>query len=131
MNGTIELLGMEFHAFHGCLPEERAAGNRFVVDFRCEYDIEKASRSDRLEDTLNYAEVYDIVAREMSIPSDLLEHVAGRIARALKESHPELGAFSVSVAKQNPPVQGKAAWSRVTVRSEAEPEYDPTNYIGE
>lgn len=31
--GAIELTGMEFHAYHGCLESERTEGNTFIVDF--------------------------------------------------------------------------------------------------
>lgn len=115
MKGIIELTGMEFHAFHGCLPSERVEGARYLVDFRCEYDVAAAAESDCLEDTLNYSEIYDIVSREMAVPSNLLEAVAGRIARSIREEHPEIGEFSVKVSKENPPVAGKTAWSCVTV----------------
>ena len=115
MKGRIELNGMEFHSYHGCLPEERLTGARYIVDFSADYDISAAAASDRLEDTLDSGEVYDIVAAQMAQPSNLLEHVAGRIAAAISEAHPEIAHFSVSVAKENPPVSGFAAWSRVTV----------------
>lgn len=115
MIGTIELIGMEFHAYHGCLEEERRDGNLFVADFRCEYEIGKAAESDILEDTLNYAEIYDIIAAEMAVPSNLLEHVTARIVKAIAAKHPEIPSFSVSIAKQNPPVAGKAEWSKVTI----------------
>lgn len=115
MKGSIELTGMEFHAFHGCLPEERQKGNRFTVDFRCCCDLGKAATSDRLEDTVDYGAVYDIVATQMAVPSNILEHVAGRILRAIGEAFPELDEFSISVAKSNPPVNGPAAISRVTL----------------
>lgn len=116
MNGKIELTGMEFHAFHGCLPEERRDGNLFVVDFSCDYDISEAAVSDRLEDTLDYSFIYDIVAREMAVPGNLLEHVAGRIAAGISTAFPELEHFSVKISKRNPPVAGVAAWSSVTFR---------------
>ena len=115
MKGTIELTGMRFHAYHGCLPEERRDGNLFVVDFSCEYDISRAVESDSLEDTLDYGAIYDIIEREMAVPSNLLENVAGRIARAIMESHPEIISLKLSVAKHNPPVRGEAEWSRVTL----------------
>ena len=35
----IELRGMHFTAFHGCLEEEKEYGNEFTVDFRCRYGI--------------------------------------------------------------------------------------------
>lgn len=113
--GAIEIEGMQFFAFHGVLPEERAEGNLFLVDFKCRYDISGAMRSDDLSDTLDYSGIHHIVAEEMAVPSKLLEHVAGRIARRIDREHPEIPWFSLSVSKQNPPVQGRAEWSRVTV----------------
>lgn len=115
MKGTIELAGMHFYAFHGVLPQEREEGNDFVVDFSCAYDISKAVKSDNLEDTLDYSSVYDIIAHEMAQPSNLLEHVAGRIATALKAAFPELTHYKVKVTKLNPPVNGAAASSSVTI----------------
>jgi len=106
---------MEFHAFHGCLPQERRDGNLFTVDFECEYEIGVAARTDSLEDTLDYGAVYDIVAAQMAVPSNLLENVAARIAEAIKAKHPEIRHFSVKVSKKNPPVAGQAAWSSVKI----------------
>lgn len=115
MKGTVELLGMSFTAYHGCLPEERREGNRYSVDFRTQFDFGKALDSDSLSDTIDYGDIYDIVAEQMSVPSNLLEHVAGRIASAIRDRHPELDRFSVSVTKYNPPVNGIADSARVTV----------------
>lgn len=113
--GTIELEGMEFKAYHGCLEQEKVRGNSFTVDFRGELDLSAAAESDNLNDTLNYADIYEIVADEMSIPSELLENVAGRIMKAIEERFPELVSFSVRVSKKRPPVDGVAQWSRVTL----------------
>ena len=115
--GIIELEGMEFKAYHGCLEQEKVRGNSFTVDFRGELDLSAAVLSDNLNDTLNYAEIYDIVAEEMSIPSELLENVAGRIVHGIEKRFPELISFSVRVSKKRPPVDGVAQWSRVTLRS--------------
>lgn len=115
MKGTIELTGMEFHSFHGCLPEERRNGNRFLVDFSCEYDVSEAVETDALQDTLNYAEIYDLVAEQMALPSNLLEHVAGRILSRVEEVHPELEHMKIRVSKASPPVSGPVQWSSVTI----------------
>ena len=112
---TIELTGMAFHAFHGCLQEEKEAGNLFIVDFSCSYDFSKAEESDALDDTLDYSGIYDIVSKEMETASNLLEHVTGRIVRAIAAAYPEIPEFTVKVAKQSPPVSGPAAWSSVTI----------------
>ena len=119
--GILELEGMEFRAYHGCLERERVAGNDFVVDFRGEMDMSAAAESDRLEDAVNYALIYDVVEEEMAKPSDLLEHVAGRIVKALKEKFPEFIKFSVRVSKRRPPVNGVVQWSRVTLYSHGRP----------
>jgi dihydroneopterin aldolase len=113
--GVIELEGMEFKAYHGCLEQEKVRGNSFTVDFRGELDLSAAADSDNLNDTLNYADIYEIVAYEMSIPSELLENVAGRILKAIENRFPELISFSVRVSKKRPPVEGVAQWSRVTL----------------
>lgn len=118
MLGTIELLGMEFHSYHGCLENERREGARYLVDFSCRYDISRAVVSDNLSDTLDYGDIYDIVADQMSVPSNLLENVAGRIVGAIRAAHPEILSFKVKVSKQNPPVNGPAAFSSVTIESE-------------
>ena len=115
MTGTLELEGMEFRAHHGCLQHEKLAGNDFVVDFRGEMDMSAAAESDSLEDAVNYAHIYEVVAEEMAQPSDLLEHVAGRIVKALAARFPEFTSFSVRVSKRRPPVAGIVQWSRVTL----------------
>ena len=114
-SGIIELEGMEFKAYHGCLPQEKVRGNNFIVDFRGELDLSAAVESDNLEDTLNYADIYDIVSEEMSIPSELLENVAGRIVKSIAARFPQLESFSIRVSKSKPPVDGIVQWSRVTL----------------
>ncbi len=106
---------MEFKAYHGCLEQEKVRGNVFTVDFRGELDLSKAAKSDNLNDTLNYGDIFEVVAYEMSIPSELLENVAGRIVDAIAKQFPQLEAFSVRVSKKKPPVDGVAQWSRVTL----------------
>ena len=115
--GVIELEGMEFKAYHGCLEQEKVRGNSFTVDFRGELDLSAATESDNLNDTLNYGEIYDLVAAETSIPSELLENVTGRIVREIERRFPQLVKFSVRVSKKRPPVDGVAQWSRVTLYS--------------
>lgn len=113
--GILELEGMEFHVCHGCLPQEKTVRNLFTVDFRAELDMTAAAESDDLRDALDYGLVYDVIRKEMEIHSDLLEHLAGRIVSAIADAFPRLGNFSIRVSKRRPPVNGVAAWSRVTL----------------
>lgn len=116
MMGKIELNGMRFRAYHGCLDKEKLDGNDFLVDFSCEYDTSAAEKSDALEDTLDYSAIYGIVRENMEIQSNLLENVAGRIADAIKSEYPGIPSLEVKVTKMNPPVDGPAESSSVTVR---------------
>lgn len=102
----IELRGLSFFAYHGVLPEEREGGNTFVVDLVLDADLSRAACTDELADTVNYAEVYEVVRREMDVPSQLLEHVCGRIATALLNGFSALQRVEVCVVKKNPPIEG-------------------------
>ena len=106
MTTKITLQAMKFYAYHGVLEQERRVGNTFVVDLTLMAPLEKAVQSDQLEDTINYAEVYELTKQEMDIPSQLLEHVAGRICRALRHHFPQIEQIEIRVSKLNPPFGG-------------------------
>ena len=112
--GLLELRGMRFRAFHGCLEEEKRDGNDFVVDLTAVYDMEAAAGSDSLADAADYSGIYDIVAEQMARPSNLLENVASRICEAVKSGYPQLEYIRVRVAKLNPPLGGPCEQSAVT-----------------
>jgi 7,8-dihydroneopterin aldolase/epimerase/oxygenase len=105
----ISLESMEFHAFHGCLEHEKLLGNTFIVHLQFELDTTICSKSDKLDDTLNYQQVYDFIAVEMNIPSQLLEHLAERIATGLQKHFPQMEALKLCISKLNPPLGAKVA----------------------
>lgn len=87
-----------------------------MIDVLLTVSLEKAMQSDDLNDTINYAIVYDIIKSEMAIPSDLLEHVGGRILIALKKNFPQLQGVDLKVSKLNPPVGGDVHSASVIIR---------------
>lgn len=103
----IRIEGMEFFAHHGCFEEERKVGTWFLVDLCMEVNTTAAEQSDRLEETVNYAEVYLTVKQEMAIPSKLLENVAYRIKAAVMRKYLAVNNVTVKVSKLNPPLGGK------------------------
>lgn len=115
--GQLELRGMRFKAFHGCLEQEKLEGNEFVVDFRAEYDMRAAAASDDLADAVDYSGIYALVQAQMAQPSNLLENVAGRILAALESNYPQLENIRLRVAKLHPPVGGACEESAVTLTS--------------
>lgn len=104
MSSKIYLRNVRFHAFHGVLPQERIVGNDYLVNLVLDYDFSSAMKTDDLQGTLNYAEVYQKVREEMAVPSKLLEHVAGRIAHRLFSDFPEIQKLQLSITKVNPPM---------------------------
>lgn len=106
MTTKIELEEMRFYAYHGVMPQEARVGNNFIVNLVLAAPLEQAVRSDELDDTINYAAVYEVVKEQMDIPSKLIEHAAGRILYALKERFPRLTAIELKLSKLNPPFGG-------------------------
>ena len=95
---------VRFYAFHGVMPQERSVGGEFFVSVKVGYPLEKAMISDDVADTLNYAELYELVKKEMMQPSGLLEHVMGRIVEAIEKAFPEVTSVEVKIKKVNPPM---------------------------
>lgn len=104
MSSKIYLRNVRFHAVHGVLPQEGIVGNDYLVNLVLDYDFSSAMQTDKLQGTLNYAEVYQKVREEMAVPSKLLEHVAGRIAHRLFSDFPEIQKLQLSITKVNPPM---------------------------
>ena len=107
MKSYIFLENIKIYAYHGVFEQETRVGNYFIVNLKLELDLSKAVDSDNLEDTISYADVYDIVKREMQIPSKLIEHAAGRIAKALKDNFVTLNTVEIKLSKLNPPMGGQ------------------------
>ncbi|MFV0554136.1 MAG: dihydroneopterin aldolase [Mangrovibacterium sp.] len=104
--GTIELNDMIFYARHGHYEVENKVGGQFRVQVKLAVDCTCAGETDNLDDALNYQLAYDVVKREMAIPSALLEHVCTRILSGLK-ALPKVESAWVKVEKMNPPMGGE------------------------
>lgn len=111
----ILLENVKFYAFHGVLPQERKVGNDYQVSLRIGYDISRAMVSDDVNDTLNYAEVYQLLSQEMSVPSALLERVAGRIGDRLFRKFPAIQSIDLTIIKVNPPMGADSEGAGVEV----------------
>ncbi len=105
--GFINIKGMSFHAYHGCFKEEQLIGTEFLVDLKIMFDTNKAEKNDSLEDTIDYQDIYNIVKKEMDIPSKLIEHVARRIVDAVLLSEPSIIKIKIKLSKLNPAIGGK------------------------
>ena len=112
---SIELNELEFYAYHGVYEEEKEKGNTFIVNLKVTGEFDQAVLADSLEGTIDYEKLFDLVRREMEIPSNLLEHVVGRIRSAIKNAFPEIKSISISLEKLNPPIGGNLKSTRITL----------------
>lgn len=103
---AVFLEGLHFYAYHGVNPEERAQGQRFLVDVALATDLRAAGRGDDLNQTIDYSAVYERVrAIVEGPPRQLIEAVAEEIAAALLAAFPAT-AVTVTVRKPEVALQG-------------------------
>ena len=107
MCSKIKLENIKIHAFHGVLPEEKILGTYYILNLTIKADIWKAAETDDLKDTINYAEINNIIHEEMKIPSELLEHVAGRMIEKVSKKFPQITSIKIKITKTKPPMQGE------------------------
>jgi dihydroneopterin aldolase len=105
MTDTIFVSGLVIHARHGVMEHETEVGQRFVIDLELYTDLSESSRSDRLVDTVSYA---DVVATTTSAFKNtnykLLERAAGAVADAILSHFPRIRAVKVTVHKPHAPI---------------------------
>lgn len=113
MKATIVIDGLRVRSRHGVLKQERLIGNVFDVSVSLVYPPAlKAMATDNVADTLNYARAIEVIKQIMAEPSDLLEHVAGRIHKALTDEFPAIESGRITVSKPAPPVPAELQAAR-------------------
>jgi len=100
----IELRGLSMYTHHGVTEAEREIGQRLELDVSFDVPDCDAVLTDRVEDTIDYAEVADIVALAATERSyRTLERLAHVIAERLIERY-GCGTVRVRAAKPEPPL---------------------------
>jgi dihydroneopterin aldolase len=105
----LSLLGMRFEARHGVHKWERETPQPFEVDLVLHADLSDAAGRDSLEATVDYGPLFELVRTIVEgPPRDLIETLAGEIARAvLSATEPRLvGVVDVRVRKPKAPIDG-------------------------
>lgn len=114
---TIRLKNIKIYAFHGCMIEEEQIGSDYLVNISVKADLNKATETDDLHDTVDYVHIQKIVKDEMAIRSKLLEHVGQRIISAVFQQIELVDEVKVTVSKLNPPIGGDVAEVSVTMNA--------------
>ena len=94
-------------ACHGVLPHEREIPQPFVVDVELGLDLRAAGERDDLDETVNYAEVYDVVSAVLTRTRKyLIEAVAEETAEVLLRGFAQVRWVRVTVHKPAAPIDG-------------------------
>ncbi|HER6567138.1 TPA: dihydroneopterin aldolase [Streptococcus pyogenes] len=103
----IVLEGCRFYGYHGAFKEEQILGQIFLVDLELSVDLQAASLSDQLTDTVHYGMVFDSVRQLVEGEKFILiERLAGVICEQLFNEFPPIEAIKVAIKKENPPIAG-------------------------
>ncbi len=81
-------------------------GSDYRVDLEISADLSQPANSDQLSETVDYVLLNNIIKEEMTVRSNLLEHVAKRIIDRIFNEIKEVTEVEVEVAKINPPIGG-------------------------
>jgi 7,8-dihydroneopterin aldolase/epimerase/oxygenase len=101
---TIEISGLSLYTHHGVSEAEREVGQRLLLDLRLDVGETDATVTDRVEDTVDYAEVCQLVALVAQQRSyRTLERLCSAIADRLLADF-ELEGVWVKASKPEPPI---------------------------
>jgi 7,8-dihydroneopterin aldolase/epimerase/oxygenase len=101
---TIEINGLSLYTHHGVSEAEREVGQRLVLDLRLDVGETDATVTDSIADTVDYAEVCQLVALIAQQRSHkTLERLCSTIADRLLADY-ELEGVWVKAAKPEPPI---------------------------
>jgi 7,8-dihydroneopterin aldolase/epimerase/oxygenase len=117
---TIEITGLSLYTHHGVSEAEREVGQRLMLDLRLEVGETDATVTDRVEDTVDYAEVCQLVALVAQQRSHrTLERLCSTIAERLLADY-ELEGVWVKATKPEPPIPLSVEEVSIEVWREAE-----------
>lgn len=114
----ILLKGMAFYGWHGVLREEQVLGQRFTIDAELYASLAKAAETDAIEDTVNYAKVYEVIWDIMNNQRfALLEALAREIGKQILLQFSLVEHAVITVHKPSAPIPGVLDEIAVTIES--------------
>lgn len=98
---------MAFYGYHGVFSEENRLGQRFYVDLMIELDLREAGKTDDLNHTINYADLYELCKSIVEgEPFKLVEALCEKIATEALATFQQISQITVKVVKPDPPIPG-------------------------
>lgn len=108
---------LELFAYHGVHPEEKAMGQKFLLDAVLDVDLSLAGETDNLEYAVNYAKLcHDIQDVFGSVKDDLIERAATRIVHNILTHYPTITGVDLTLKKPWAPVHLPLEYPAVRIR---------------
>lgn len=116
MSDLISIKGIKGFGYHGIFDFERRDGQEFFVDIEVVINLQDASKSDDLQDSIDYGLLTTIAREEIEgEPLNLIERLAGRIADRIMGQFPQAKSVSITVHKPSAPVSEDVTDIAVTI----------------
>ena len=97
---AIIIEGLKVETVIGCFDLERQIIQPLMLDLVIQTDLEQASNSDALADTLNYAEICEISAQVIQhAQPELIEHAAKLVLNALFTTFTAIESIKITIRK--------------------------------
>jgi dihydroneopterin aldolase len=105
MSDQIFIRELVVHANHGVGEDERRIGQQFMLDLTLDVDLAAAGASDKLADTISYADVVEVATAAFRKQRyQLVEAAGGAVADALLATFPKIERITVTVHKPHAPI---------------------------
>ncbi|MGL6267004.1 MAG: dihydroneopterin aldolase [Chitinophagaceae bacterium] len=89
-------------ARHGVFAEEQTTGAEFEVNL--EVSFEETGLIEKLDQSISYSHLQEIVKAVMLQPNDLLETVCQQITNEIKAGYPFVSEINITLSKLAPPI---------------------------
>jgi dihydroneopterin aldolase len=101
----ITLTGIRCYGYTGYLPEEQVLGQWFEVDVKLWFDISQASKTDAIEDTIDYRSVISMIQHLVKTSKfALIERLVCTIADSILQECDRLQKVEVNLSKPAAPI---------------------------
>ena len=116
----VRILNMMFYGFHGVYEYEREQGQKFYIDVEVDTKDDRVSDTDRIEDGVDPASIYDIVKEVTENKRfQMLEALSAHIGDQLLAKYPHFARVTTCIRKPSVPISGPMDYIEVETTREA------------
>jgi 7,8-dihydroneopterin aldolase/epimerase/oxygenase len=113
----ISIKGMQFWGYHGVLEQEKSLGQRFTVDAELFLDLSDAGKTDSLEKTVSYADIFKLIEVETTTSCyDLIERLCYRLVGVVLAFDERIKTVQITISKPQAPIVGMFETVAVTMK---------------